>query len=203
MYENLDRALQDGCVVRAFRSGGGVRVVRVERDENLVGYGEHPHIEEALELADRSYLDPKFDGDYYLTGSPEPSSKLDAHLLRGRKFRAVYQRGDFQGQGPHVVMLRLICMDMRTCKPVDYPFFGETLERVLQQIEEPLNTNNDQFSAGDLVRAKCLCGCNTIGEGRITSIYKKLITVHTESPHTIITEEPFLEIIQRLPIGAE
>ncbi len=202
MYENLDRALQDGCVVRAFRSGGGVRVVRVERDENLVGYGEHPHIEEALELANRSYPDPNFEGDYYFTGSPQASSKLDAHLLRGRKFRAVYLRGDFQGQGSHGVMLRLSCLDLRTCKYVDYPFFGETLEQSLKQIEEPLNTNNDKFHEGDLVRAKCLCGCKTIGEGQIVSIYKKLITVHTES-HTIITEEPFLEIIQRLPIGAE
>lgn len=87
-------ALQEGCHVRAFLSGGGLRVVRIEKADILKGYGEHPYIAEALAHADEDF---KKGGrpykevygkslEHYLTGSSEASDELDAWILRGRKF---------------------------------------------------------------------------------------------------------------------
>lgn len=96
--ENIERALRDGCRLHAFRSGGGLRVVRMERDGTLVGYGEHPEMEEALRHADedvaaggRPYAEVYGeDGlyDHYLTGSSTKSSDLDAWILKGGTFDA-------------------------------------------------------------------------------------------------------------------
>lgn len=53
--EQLEQALRAGGQLHAFRSGGGLRVVRVERDAGLVAYGEHPHMGDALRLAGEDY----------------------------------------------------------------------------------------------------------------------------------------------------
>lgn len=73
------------------RSGGGLRVVRLERDRQLLGYGEHPHIEVALQHADEDYLaggrpyKKVYGGTepHYSTGSNDPSSPLDAWVMQG------------------------------------------------------------------------------------------------------------------------
>ena len=48
----IHQALRDGCRLRAFMSGGGLRVIRLEKRKQLKAYGEFPHVEEALQHAD-------------------------------------------------------------------------------------------------------------------------------------------------------
>lgn len=91
----LEAALTKGAKMHAFLSGGGLRVVRLE-DKRLVGYGEHPSIEEALRHTAEDYAAggrpyAEVYGkmyDHYLTGSPTPSSELDACVRQGRTFDA-------------------------------------------------------------------------------------------------------------------
>ena len=51
-YPNIEKALKDGARLHAFLSGGGLRVVRIEKkkdtetkdeDDNLISYGEHSY----------------------------------------------------------------------------------------------------------------------------------------------------------------
>lgn len=94
---NINEAIRTGCVARAFLSGGGLRVIRIEdANQELKGYGEHPHIDEALRHADEDYAaggrpyDEVYGGSktHYLTGSTTPNSELDAWIRQGSKFRA-------------------------------------------------------------------------------------------------------------------
>lgn len=103
----LERYLRRGHVLRAFRSGGGLRVVRVEKArDSLEGYGEHPSIDHALSHAADDLLaggrpySEVYGGEHphYLTGSSSPSSPsspLDMHVLSGGKIRAWYRGGWF------------------------------------------------------------------------------------------------------------
>jgi hypothetical protein len=94
--DGIKTALQGGHRVRAFLSGGGLRVIRIEKEGKLKGYGEHPHVDEALIYADedfkkrgRPYKEVYgVDKDHYLTGSREKSNELDGWILQGRKFEA-------------------------------------------------------------------------------------------------------------------
>src|SRR3989344_1605994 len=116
----IEKALKQGCRVHGFRSGGGLRVVRVEQKGKLRGYGEHPNVEDALfhanedlSLGGRVYnkvygvLKP-----HYLTGSSQATSPLDAWLLRGNTFDAfaegsavvVELRGYAQTEVPQTVI---------------------------------------------------------------------------------------------------
>lgn len=104
----IEAALQqNGAVLRAFRSGTGLRVARVDSAQVAEapatadsrkewGYGEHPHAHEALRiLADdlRAGCRP-YDTvygrtePYYVTGASTPHDDLDAWLLNGRKLNA-------------------------------------------------------------------------------------------------------------------
>lgn len=85
----LENALRTDGTLHAFRSGGGLRVVSLRagpNDGQQVGYGEHPHIEEALDHAGLSVLRPDlgyhdFYGrlfPHYLTGENQASGPLDA-----------------------------------------------------------------------------------------------------------------------------
>jgi hypothetical protein len=97
--ENLikfNKALVEGCRAHGFRSGGGLRVVSLEKDGKSKGYGEHPNIEEALVHAGEDYVagGRRYCDVYgrlhnqYLTGSCDASSDLDAWLLKGHSFDA-------------------------------------------------------------------------------------------------------------------
>jgi hypothetical protein len=93
--------------LHAFLSGGGLRVVRLERVRPgqsrgiLDGYGEHPHIEEAMAHAAEDFAAggrPYGEvygkiHDHYLTGSSEPCSQLDARLRSGKDFDAWFDGG--------------------------------------------------------------------------------------------------------------
>lgn len=97
--QNITRQLLKGNVLHAFRSGGGLRVIRIEeskRGGKLVGYGEYPHVQEALVLANKTLglfgRIPK--KSVYWTGSSIPQDELDAWLLNGRTFDAFTEDGE-------------------------------------------------------------------------------------------------------------
>jgi hypothetical protein len=101
---NIEKALREGCKVRAFLSGGGLRVIRIEDAEHeLKGYGEHPHAEEALQHADddyaaggREYSDVYGGTEpHYLTGSTTTVGELDAWVRTGSTFHAVTEGDGF------------------------------------------------------------------------------------------------------------
>lgn len=92
--EGIKKALSSGCKIHAFRSGGGLRVVRVEKNDKLLGYGEHPDILEAVKHADEDYLAGGRDYHkvygkiyaHYMTGTTEASCDLDRIILKGSSF---------------------------------------------------------------------------------------------------------------------
>jgi hypothetical protein len=102
--KGIHEALASGCVVRGFLSSGGLRVVRIEKNGKLKGYGEHPEVDEAIKHADEDYLagGRKYEevyGDgkiypHYLTGSLSTSSELDAWILKRRQFLAESLNGE-------------------------------------------------------------------------------------------------------------
>lgn len=89
-------ALEHGCRLHVFRSGGGLRVARLEKEGVLKGYGEHPYVELALGHAAEDYLAGQrpykevYGGlyDHYLTGSADASGDLDRQIVRGRTLDA-------------------------------------------------------------------------------------------------------------------
>lgn len=92
----LASAFEIGCNLHAFRSGGGLRVIRLEKGDKLFGYGEHPNVEDALRIAGEDFEagGRPYDKVYgpietpYWTGSSSPSSDLDAWVLQGQTFDA-------------------------------------------------------------------------------------------------------------------
>lgn len=96
-------ALKNGCVLHAFRSGGGLRVVRIEKEKrggDLVGYGEHPMAADAFSHANEDYLagGRKYEKVYgkihphYLTGAvPSGNDPLDAWIYKGFELDAYYE----------------------------------------------------------------------------------------------------------------
>lgn len=105
----VDSALQSGHAMHAFRSGTGLQVVRIEKVKGLErrgplkGYGEHPHVSEALRHAaddfvagkrpyskvygtfDMSHPQGGEEGLYpmYLTGTHESTGRLDTWCKNG------------------------------------------------------------------------------------------------------------------------
>lgn len=132
----MEAILRNGHRLHAFLSGGGLRVVRIERVKSrqrrgdLAGYGEHPYLEQALNHAaedhaagGRPYLDV-YGGKHphYLTGSCTPSSQLDAHVRRGASFDAFYLRGWFR------VELHSFVREEYPKEILSRAFAGETVE---------------------------------------------------------------------------
>jgi hypothetical protein len=98
----IDQALRAGCRLHTFRSGGGLRVVRLENKGKLKGYGEHPDIREALVHTCEDYIaggrpyKEVYGKIYpnYLTGSSSPSCELDIWVLHGHTFDAWMEGND-------------------------------------------------------------------------------------------------------------
>lgn len=101
--QGISTALQQGCKLQAFLSGGGLRVIRLEKGNKLKGYGEHPFVNDALAYADADFLagGRKYSDVYgkkvphYLTGSSTPSDVLDLWIRQGRTFDAWWEKGEF------------------------------------------------------------------------------------------------------------
>lgn len=95
-HPGIDQALERGNRLHGFLSGGGLRVIRLELDGELKGYGEHPNVDEALIHASEDFSAGGRDYyevygklyPHYLTGSSEITSPLDGWLLRGRTIDA-------------------------------------------------------------------------------------------------------------------
>lgn len=107
-YEILEGALRKGSVLHAFMSGGGLRVIRLEKPRHGVntGYGEHPYVDEALRHAaedfaagGRPYNKVYGDGgiyDMYVTGASKPEGKLDAWIRSGNTFDVKFSDDQFE-----------------------------------------------------------------------------------------------------------
>lgn len=97
MRLGIRQVFEDGCTLRGFRSGGGLRIINIEDSGGkLKGYGEHPDVMTAIEHAldayqegGRSYKEQYGEGGlyaHYMTGSAKASCPLDSWLLRGHSF---------------------------------------------------------------------------------------------------------------------
>jgi hypothetical protein len=144
----LTQALRGGHRAHAFRSGGGLRVVNVrpsdksegepESESELVAYGEHPHIEEALAHAAEDYLaghrpyeevyGPMY--PHYWTGASLATSNIDAWVLQGSTFdlwwdkdAVVCQLGGWDRSRPPV---ELVAEVIQTDQPVLWSARGVT-----------------------------------------------------------------------------
>lgn len=117
-YEILEGALKKGNVMHAFMSGGGLRVIRLEKTRHgkLTGYGEHPYVDEALRHAaedfaaggrpysevygtcdwDNPEKSKKGIYDMYLTGASTPEGQLDTWIRRGSTFDCRFTDGQFE-----------------------------------------------------------------------------------------------------------
>lgn len=119
--ESIESALRDGCMLWAFRSGGGLRVVHLrvaaligfphrlpisttpKKTRTLSGYGEHPNLEGALSHVGEDFA---AGGRPYrevygvihphrMHGSAHSSSELDQWVLGGNKIGARFLDGLF------------------------------------------------------------------------------------------------------------
>src|ERR1700733_5528548 len=104
----IEESLKRGSFIRAFTSGGGLLVFRLEKyydnDEEplLIGYSEHPSASQALQTLISTY-DTYFEYNKikrpyetkYLTGSDNPTTDLDRLLSNGQSFRIDYINGMF------------------------------------------------------------------------------------------------------------
>jgi len=96
----LTAALKRGKF-HGFRSGGGLRVFRIDNGNKCVAYGEHPNAMEALALLARdSTVGGRVYGKvygalhpHYLTGSSTPDGELDKWILQGNTIDAHVTEG--------------------------------------------------------------------------------------------------------------
>ena len=102
----LEKGLREGARLHAFRSGGGLRVVRLDMPGDIPkGYGEHYAVEVAIDHTAEDYLagvrlyNEVYGEDalypHYLTGSSAPNSPLDLWLLKGSTFDAYVDKDEF------------------------------------------------------------------------------------------------------------
>jgi len=99
--DHIDSALKDGCHLVGFCPATKLRVVRVLRSRVEVGYGEHPHIQDALSHLNEDIAAGGRDYDEvygkikpcYITGSLEASSTLDDWLIQDERIYARGRRG--------------------------------------------------------------------------------------------------------------
>lgn len=100
-YPNLEKALEGGAKIHIFRSGGGLRVVRIEKEEKLVSYGEYPYFAGAMEHAENDFgMDYKaqYSGTHskhthYLTGAyPMAHDIIDSYIFCGKTLDIFYSK---------------------------------------------------------------------------------------------------------------
>jgi hypothetical protein len=105
VMSTLEAALRKGGSMHAFLSGGGLRVIRIEKPRHgkLIAYGEHPVVAEAFRITAEDF---KAGGrpygevygkleEHYLTGQSMPEGELDAWVRRGATFDAHFKEGNF------------------------------------------------------------------------------------------------------------
>lgn len=100
---DLEPAFRSEGKLHAFRSGGGLRVLRIERDGELIAYSEHPNVGDAFRILLDDYkaggrdYNEVYGGseEHYLTGSSAADSLLDQWILSGNTFDAWFSKGRF------------------------------------------------------------------------------------------------------------
>jgi hypothetical protein len=107
-YAILEDALRKGNMIHAFLSGGGLRVIRIEKSRHgaLLGYGEHPVVDEALRHAAEDFAAggrpyEKVYGSkalypHYLTGQSAPEGPLDTWVRQGNTFDVRFRLDSFE-----------------------------------------------------------------------------------------------------------
>lgn len=101
-YPNLENALKEGANIHVFRSGGGLRVVRLEKMGKLISYGEHPYFSTALSHAESDFglsYEEQYDGEnskhkWFITGThPLPHDAIDVYVFHhGTAFDVFYSK---------------------------------------------------------------------------------------------------------------
>jgi len=101
-YPNLEKALKEGAKIHVFKSGGGLRVVRLEKDEELISYGEHPYFSTALSHAESDFelsYEEQYEGEnakhqFYAFGvHPLPNDAIDMYVYHhGIAFDIFYSK---------------------------------------------------------------------------------------------------------------
>ncbi len=136
----IEEALKEGCHLHGFRSGGGLRVIRIEKNGELNGYGEHPNVEEALSYANEDFLagGREYKDVYgklkphYWTGSQTKTSSLDAWLLRGNTIDSYVQKGNFivelRGYAQTEIPAEVRAQVRKTGRPIVWMHRGFTYE---------------------------------------------------------------------------
>jgi len=111
-YPQIEEILKEGAKLHAFLSGGGLRVVRIEKkkkkteekkDEEdefeLISYGEYPYFPGALAHAEQDfgltyeqqYTSVNARHKHFLTGAyPLPYDAFDVYLKAGKTFDVFY-----------------------------------------------------------------------------------------------------------------
>lgn len=119
-FFHLEKSLKEnsGSKIHGFRSGGGLRVLRLEDNQkNLMAYAEAPNFDTAIIylMEDLAASGRKYEDVYgkiyphYLTGTTEISSNIDHWLLSGRSFdiQYLYQRSFyFKSEFSHSIEYR-------------------------------------------------------------------------------------------------
>lgn len=110
--KHIETALLEGAKLHCFRSGGGLRVARLEKDGELVGYGEHPNLLTALNHVGEDFKEGGIEyyekygenGKYthYLTGTHNTDSYADGIVLQGGTLDAEYKHVTSDGFNVHL-----------------------------------------------------------------------------------------------------
>ena len=137
-YEHIEKALRDGYKIHGFRSGGGLRVLSMEKKgEKKTFYGESCNLNDALRILNddikaggREYS--KVYGKketHYLTGSyAREDDPLDAWVCGGNKFDVHFENNAFVDSGQLMFVI-----DMSTEEDINTPKM--ILERVWKKFE--------------------------------------------------------------------
>lgn len=100
-FKHIENALKEGYKLHAFRSGGGLRVLRLECDNKPLLYGESADLKNALRILND---DAKAGGrkysnvygkieDHYLTGSyASDADELDSWICSGKPFDVFFNK---------------------------------------------------------------------------------------------------------------
>jgi hypothetical protein len=130
----LEEKLGEGCYLYGFRSGGGLRVLRLEEPQprekdRLVAYAEQCHFEHSLaHIVDQLAGAPE--SVKFLTGASSASSPLDLWLLNGYKFTLRYRERDLGCAPPGITPLGFVVRLENYTKNAGAWVFGPTLPYV-------------------------------------------------------------------------
>lgn len=82
----IEQALKEGCRVLAYMSNSKIRIVRIDLDGTLKGYGEALQVEDALSYANKDLVECRHYRGSCSIGLKTASSRLDQWLLDGNTF---------------------------------------------------------------------------------------------------------------------